>query len=234
MVHYKETFEEVIMKLPIYLVSLFFVLLLFNAEQSSSETIPMKAQLSPSQARAALNYEPTKGPLESFFPQCAVDKQQASTLQNANGFGEFTFDTESKELKFKIEYRGLSGPAIMAHFHNGAPGVSGPILQTLCGMPPPTSPIGYSDGALIYKECLDRTSGVMQGTYKLKDYKCPAGDSSCTSLSVEQQTQLIACGNLYINLHTCLNQPGEISGQIIPIEWMGKELNCNSLPPKGK
>lgn len=222
------------MRLLLYTVPLFFFLILFSLEQSSSETISMKAQLSPSQTRAALNYEPTKGPLESFFPQCTVDKQEASTLGEATGMGTFTFDPAEKELKFKIEYSGLSGGPIMAHFHNGAPGVSGPILQTICGMPPPTSAIGFSDKPIIYKECLDKNSGIMQGTYILKDYACPADDSSCTSLTVEQQVQIIACGNLYVNLHTCLNQPGEISGQIIPVNWMGKEFDCNKLPPKGK
>ena len=218
----------------IYTVSLLLILTLFNVNQALSETIPMKAQIGPSQARAALNYEPTKGPLESFFPGCAVDKQQASNLEDAKGEGHFLFDPETKEMKFKIEYSGLSGPAIMAHFHNGAPGVSGPILQTICGMPPPTSPIGYSDGAIISKECLNKTSGVLQGTYILKDYVCPADDSSCKSLTVAEQVQIIACGNLYVNFHTCLNQPGEIAGQITPLKWAGKEFDCNSLPPKGK
>lgn len=218
----------------LYITSLLLIVTLFNVNEALSETIPMKAQLSPSQARAALNYEPTNGPLESFFPQCAMDKQQASTLEDAKGEGHFLFDPETKEMKFKIEYSGLSGPPIMAHFHNSAPGVSGPILQTICGMPPPTSLIGFSDGAIISKECLDRTSGVMQGTYVLKDYKCPADDTSCKSLTVAEQIQIIACGNLYVNLHTFLNQPGEISGQINPLKWMGKELNCNALPPKGK
>lgn len=220
------------MRVFIYTVALFFFLVLFNIEQGSSETISMKTQLSPSQTRAALNYEPTKGPLESFFPACAVEKQTGSNLENASGSGTFTFNTESIELKFRIEYSGLSGAAIMAHFHNGAPGVSGPILQTICGMPPPTSAIGYSADPVIYKECLDTSEGVMQGTYKLKDYVCPDDDKSCTSLTVDEQIQIIACGNLYVNLHTCLNQPGEISGQIIPIEWMGNKLDCNSLPPK--
>lgn len=222
------------MRFSIYVVPLFFFLTILSVNEVLSETIPMKAQLSPSQARAALNYEPTKGPLESFFPQCVVDKQKTSNLEKARGEGHFLFDPSSKELSFKIEYSGLSGPPIMAHFHNGAPGVSGPILQTICGMPPPTSPIGYSDGAIISKECLDRTSGAIQGTYVLKDYECPADDTSCKSLTVADQVQIIACGNLYVNFHTCLNQPGEISGQIIPLKWMGKELNCNSLPPKSK
>ena len=217
----------------LYLTSLLLILVLFSGNQAFSETIPMKAQLSPSQARAALNYEPTKGPLESFFPQCSVDKQKASSLEEAKGEGHFLFNPDTKELKFKIEYSGLSGPPIMAHFHHGAPGVSGPILQTLCGMPPPTSPIGYSDGAIISKECLSRNSGTIQGTYILKDYECPSDDSSCKSLTVAEQVQIVACGNLYVNLHTCLNQPGEIAGQLIPLKWAGKEFDCNSLPTKG-
>ncbi len=222
------------MRFFIYIVSLFLVLALFSLKQASSETVSMKAQLSPSQARAALNYEPTKGPLDSFFPQCAVDKQQASTLGKATGVGTFKFDRTANKLQFKIEYSGLSGSPIMAHFHNGAPGVSGPILQTVCGNPPPASAIGFSADALLGPECPSGTSGVMEGTYALKDYKCPAKDSSCKSLTIEQQVQLLGCGNLYVNFHTCLNQPGEISGQIIPLEWMGQELNCNALPPKSK
>ena len=222
------------MRFSIYVVPLFFFLTVFSVNEGLSETIPMKAQLSPSQARAALNYEPTKGPLESFFPGCAVDKQEASNLEQAVGEGHFLFDPASKEMSFKIEYSGLSGPPIMAHFHNGAPGVSGPILQTICGMPPPTSPIGYSPDAIIATECLDKSSGMLQGKFPLKDYQCPADDASCKSLSIDEQIQIIACGNLYVNLHTCLNQPGEISGQIIPLKWMGKDLNCNALPTKGK
>lgn len=226
------------MRFCLYIAPLFLILALFSLHNAGSEetgtAVLMNAQLSPSQARAALNYEPTKGPLESFFPQCAVDKQKASTLVNAIGQAAFMFDSASRKLQFKIEYSGLSGSPIMAHFHNGAPGVSGPILQTICGEPPPTSAIGFSADALLGPKCPGGTEGILEGTYTLKDYKCPEGDSSCTSLTLEQQVQLLACGNLYVNFHTCLNQPGEISGQIIPLTWLGKELDCNALPPKGK
>ncbi|MEM7008437.1 MAG: CHRD domain-containing protein [Thermodesulfobacteriota bacterium] len=215
------------------LFSVFILALVFSVNYAAAQTIPLSAELSPSQARAALNYEPTKGPLESFFPQCSVDKQTASDLADAKAEGNFVLDPEKKELTYKIVYSGLSGGPIMAHFHHGAPGVNGPILQTICGMPPPTSPIGYSDGALIGKECLDSPKGVMQGKYNLKDYNCPADDTSCKSLSVEEQVQIIACGNLYVNFHTCLNQPGEIAGQMIPLKWMGDEYDCNALPTKG-
>ncbi len=224
------------MRFSLFILPLFLILTLFSSQNAGAEQVvpvPMKAELSPSQARAALNYEPTKGPLDSFFPQCAVDKQKASTLLEAGGVGTFSL-TGPNQLKFKIEYKGLSGSPIMAHFHNGAPGVSGPILQTICGDPPPTSAIGYSPDSLLGPECPSGTSGVLEGIYPLQDYKCPEGDSSCTSLTVDQQVQLLACGNLYVNFHTCLNQPGEISGQIIPLMWLGKELDCNALPPKGE
>jgi len=224
------------MRYCLYIAPLFLILALFSIQNAQSQETKflMNAQLSPSQARAALNYEPTKGPLESFFPECAVDKQKASTLQNAMGQGVFMFDSASKELQFKIEYSGLSGSPIMAHFHNGAPGVSGPILQTICGDPPPVSAIGYSPDTLLGPKCPDGTEGILEGKYQLQDYKCPEGDSSCTSLTLDQQVQLLTCGNLYVNFHTCLNQPGEISGQLIPLTWLGKELGCNALPPKGK
>lgn len=224
------------MRLLLSLSNLLLVLVLLGFQNSIAESpvpVPMKAELSPSQARAALNYEPTKGPLESFFPECAVDKQKASSLTNASGQGVFSYDRGTKELSFDIKYSGLSGPPIMAHFHHGAPGVSGPILQTICGDPPPTSPIGYSPDALL-SECLKGTSGEMKGGFTLQDYVCPEDDKSCTSLTVEQQEQMLSCGNIYVNFHTCLNQPGEISGQLIPLKWLGKELDCNALPPKGK
>ena len=32
-----------------------------------------------------------------------------------------TFDTASKELSWKVDYKGLTGPATMAHFHGPAP-----------------------------------------------------------------------------------------------------------------
>jgi hypothetical protein len=38
----------------------------------------------------------------------------------ATGTAEVIFDTETKELRWRIEYSGLSGPVIAAHFHGPA------------------------------------------------------------------------------------------------------------------
>lgn len=43
------------------------------------------------------------------------------TTSNGHGSLDATFDQSSKELKWKVTYEGLSGPATMAHFHGPAP-----------------------------------------------------------------------------------------------------------------
>ena len=42
------------------------------------------------------------------------------TTSKGHGNLTATFDTSSKELKWKVIYEGLSGPATMAHFHGPA------------------------------------------------------------------------------------------------------------------
>ncbi|MGN6669044.1 MAG: CHRD domain-containing protein [Trinickia sp.] len=42
------------------------------------------------------------------------------TTSKGHGQVQATFDTSSKDLKWKISYEGLSGPATMAHFHGPA------------------------------------------------------------------------------------------------------------------
>ncbi|MTH96071.1 CHRD domain-containing protein [Roseibium sp. RKSG952] len=204
-----------------------------SSSPATNEVIGLRANLSPADVRGPLNYEPTKGPLESFFPDCSVDKQMASELSEAFGEALISFDPENKEVRFGVAYKGLSGNAIMAHFHDGAPGVNGPVLQTICGHPPPTSAIGVSATAVMGDKCPVGNHGVLSGTWQLTDHDCPEGsDKSCISRTVDEQVQLLACGNLYVNIHTCLNQPGEVAGQITPVNWIGKEQNCNALPPK--
>jgi hypothetical protein len=42
------------------------------------------------------------------------------------GSVDATLDTSSKAFSYTVTYSGLTGPAVAAHFHKGAPGVSGP------------------------------------------------------------------------------------------------------------
>lgn len=221
--------------IPAAIVLPLVCLMALTSAGAQDAVVEMRANLSPSQARAALNYEPTAGPLQSFFPDCARSDQTASDLRNASGELRAILHTDRKAVHFSLTYRGLSGSPIMAHFHNGAPGAAGPVLQTVCGNPPPTSAIGVSATAIMGKTCPSGEQGVMAGTWKLVDHQCPSGSQqSCTSRTIDEQIQQLACGNIYFNIHTCLNQPGEIAGQLIPIGWLGKAQDCNALPPKAK
>lgn len=94
----------------------------------------------------------------------------------------------------KIDYQ-LSATAItgitMAHIHNGAPGVAGPVVVTLFQ---PSAPTAAVDGVFA--------SGTLTAA------NLPAG------VTLESLKALLVSGNGYINVHTTANQPGEIRGQI--------------------
>lgn len=205
------------------------------AEDSSPESwdMALNAELSPAQSTHPLQYPGASSyeePLKKFFPDC--DPKKSGDFAQATGTGSFWFDASSNELSFLIAYSGLSGDPIMAHFHYGAPGTGGPIIQTICGQPPPSSAIGYSNAAVTGTECPNGKDGFFKGTYTLQGHRCPPDAEGCQTLTVEQERQLLLRGTLYVNLHTCLNQPGEIRGQVVPLRWEGLQSQCNDLPPK--
>jgi len=49
----------------------------------------------------------------------------------AIGYGVFDLYQNPNEIAFKVIVEGLSGDITLAHLHNGAPGVSGPVVQDL-------------------------------------------------------------------------------------------------------
>lgn len=105
------------------------------------------------------------------------------------GSGTLLYNPSEGTLQFAFAYRGLSDAAAAAHFHNGAPGSAGPVVQTICGGPEP-SIVGECPGA----------SGFLQGTWEVP----------------QEQVEALMQGDLYVNIHTPLNGPGELRGQITP------------------
>ena len=95
----------------------------------------------------------------------------------------------------RIEYE-ITGSSIigvtMAHFHNGAAGVAGPIVVTLLNQP--SSPSGTINGVI--------TSGTLTSA------NLPSG------VTLESLKTLLRSGNAYVNVHTTTNPSGEIRGQI--------------------
>jgi hypothetical protein len=48
---------------------------------------------------------------------------------NGSGTADVTYDTQTKQLKWKVSYSGLSGPATAAHFHGPAePGKNAGVM----------------------------------------------------------------------------------------------------------
>jgi hypothetical protein len=66
-----------------------------------------------------------------------------------------TLDTDTKAFHYDITYSGLSGPATAAHFHVGAPGVSGPPVIPIAN---PATPIS-GDATLTDAQAAVLTGG---------------------------------------------------------------------------
>ncbi len=132
--------------------------------------------------------------------------------QDACGCGSFLFDPDSNELHYAIAYSSLSGDAIMMHFHLGGPTVGGPIIQTIFGEPYATvKGLGSStEPPLSGKEGPSSRAGFVSGVYKLK------GNPLLTPpLSIAEEKEKLLNGEIYVNIHTYLNEAGEVRGQIL-------------------
>jgi hypothetical protein len=67
-----------------------------------------------------------------------------------------TYDTVSMKFHYDITYSGLTGPAMAAHFHVGAPGVGGPPVLPITGSV--ASPIS-GDKTLTAAQAADLEAG---------------------------------------------------------------------------
>lgn len=137
------------------------------------------------------------------------------SYENACGEGAFLFDSDTNELHFAIAYSQLSGSPVMMHFHLGNSSVGGPIVQTIFGMPSGhVKDLGYSpEAALSCSAAPDGRSGFVTGVYKLQ------GNGELNPpMTIEMEKQALMNGEIYVNIHTYLNEQGEIRGQIFPCE----------------
>lgn len=134
---------------------------------------------------------------------------------NACGSGTLLFDPDTNELHYSFSYSGLSGRPIMMHFHIGSASQSGPIIQTIFGKPygPETvKGLGSSEASPTSgKDAPYSRSGFVSGVYQLN------GNAQLNPpLSKEQEIKALFNEGVYVNIHTYLNELGEIRGQIIP------------------
>ena len=137
-----------------------------------AQPILFNAILSPEQVTHNLNPASDQHAAHPFYKhECALQKGYAN-YSNATGQGVFWFNPDTNVLKFAITYTGLSGPVIMSHFHLGADGKSGPIVQTICGRPPANAKaLGYSAPAVFKKTCPKITTRLYTPNFPFKKRK---------------------------------------------------------------
>lgn len=131
--------------------------------------------------------------LEFNFDIDVAQEVPAPTIPSGfdpSGTGFVTLDVASNELTWEITYQGLTGDLVSpgAHFHGPADfGETAGVEVFIAG--------GDSGVSLPQP-----SSGILTGS---------------TILTADQARDL-RDGLWYVNIHTALNQPGEIRGQVIP------------------
>ena len=70
---------------------------------------------------------PSQAATQSFQVQLSGAQQVPAVHTDATGTADLTYDPTTRELTWSVSYTGLSGPATMAHMHNGAAGMNGPV-----------------------------------------------------------------------------------------------------------
>ena len=178
------------------------------------EPIPLQATLSTATPTHKLFEPGDKDAPHPFYKEECKDMAPPRPYHRATGSVTLLFDPNTDELRYAIAYSGLSGPPLMMHFHRDPPGQGGPIVQTIVGEPKAhVKGLGWSAGPPTSGDNAPTgTSGFITGTYTLKGN--PHLDPPLTK---EAEIMGLLSGDIYINIHTCLNELGELRGQIVPL-----------------
>jgi hypothetical protein len=129
----------------------------------------------------------TSAQAQTSFVSFLNGAQEAPTpvVTPATGNGTVLLNAMRNEITIRLRFEGLLAGVTVAHIHNGAVGVGGPVILDIL--------------SLIDFSARDRTSGEIF--------------SRVLSVTPTQANVLLA-GNGYFNIHTELNKGGEIRGQI--------------------
>jgi hypothetical protein len=128
-------------------------------------------------------------------PMSAAQEVAEVDAPGAGGFARFR--VEGNVLHYRLTVRNLTGPATQAHIHGPADrGVNASISIWLCGTP------GF-DGPAGTPVCSSTTDGLLV-----------QGSVTVTS----EQLAMLDAGLGYANVHTTLHPPGEVRGQVLPVD----------------
>lgn len=127
---------------------------------------------------------------ERSFTVSLTQSQEVPTPKATGASGTAVVIVYADEIEYQLSAQSITG-ITMAHIHNGAQGVAGPIVVTLFL---PGSPTGNVNGIFA--------SG------RLDAGNLPSG------VTIESLKALLNGGNAYVNVHTVANPAGEIRGQL--------------------
>jgi len=130
---------------------------------------------------------------------------------STGGKGRFraVINAERRALNYSLSYEDMEGDVFMAHIHIGERHTNSDIIVWFCGaegtpFPPPAGVIVPPCGA---------GEGVFEGTFTASDVLGPANRGIAPG-EFESFLQALEAGATYVNVHSLLEPPGEIRGQI--------------------
>jgi len=123
-----------------------------------------------------------------------ADEVPAPTGSDGSGSAMAVISDDSSQIEYEYSYQDLTGDPIMAHIHFGQPGVAGPVMI----------PLGVG-------------ASPVSGTLTEADFMAVENGPQTFAEALDA----IRDGGTYVNVHTEMNQAGEIRGQ----------LEAEDLPP---
>lgn len=118
-------------------------------------------------------------------------------LTGAAGLATISVNQATGVVTYRVDVYNMPVGTTAAHFHVGAPGVSGPVVVNF------TVTTGISNDYAITgtASATDLVPRAAQGINSWEDF-----------------LQALMLGNIYVNVHSTNNAPGEIRGQVVRVQ----------------
>lgn len=143
-----------------------------------------------------------KGGISSF-------QQVPSFSSGGQGHFKAEVNAERTEVKYKLSYGGMEGDVFMAHIHFAQAGANGGIMVWFCGDPD----AGFPPPASINVPLCGPQEDKLEGTFTADELLGPEGQGISAG-EFEAFVVALEKGLGYVNIHSTLQPPGEIRGQI--------------------
>jgi hypothetical protein len=129
--------------------------------------------------------------------------QEVPTL-SVPGTGSFRAQLDGDSITYRLQYSGLTGPALFAHIHLGRPAIAGGVIAFLCDSTP--------DAPQGVPEC-PGAGGSVSGEIQAGDVVGPE-EQGIDPGEFDELVAALRARATYANVHTELFPPGEIRGRI--------------------